>query len=335
MTKNEIINDTVFELRDTLTKEQLDRVRITLLVKMQDYEVREMTMLPAVVEHDNDWILKRFLIDGIAKGTRESSLKAYIGAASQLLKATGKNYRQITGQDITDYLALRQYRDGISINYKSTLCRYLFVFFGWAYRKHHIQEDIMRDVDRVKPRQKRVERLTDEEIEEIREVAITPKEKAILELMLSTGMRVGEMVLLNRDSIDLEHRRIIIYGQKSDKYRTGILSTRAARALREYLKTRNDDSQALFASSRKPYGRMQKAGFEGIAKTLALRAGITRLPATVHAYRKTFASILYKKTKDILMVSKLLGHANTTVTVKYYLVDDIEDMQYTYNIVVN
>ena len=87
----------------------------------------------------------------------------------------------------------------------------------------------------------------------------------------------------------------------------------------------------MFVSDRRPYGRMQNPALEKVAKRIARRAGITRLSATVHVYRKTFATMMYRKTKNILMVSKLVGHANTDT---YYLIDDLEDTQYTYNLVV-
>lgn len=333
MTKNEMINDIIFDLVDDLPRELLDRVKITLLVKMQDYEVKEMTMLPAVIEHDNEWLLKRFLIDGIAKGTKESTLKQYIDAVKRLLASTGKNYRQITGQDITDYLAIRQYRDNISASYKSTLCRYFFIFFLWAYRKKHIPEDIMRDVDRIKDVQKRVERLTDEEIEDIREVCETLQERALFELMMSTGARVGEIAALNISDVDLLNKRVTIYGEKSSKYRTGLLTTKAVKALRAYIASRSDDNPTLFIGTSKVSRRLGKHGISSMAKDIAVRAGVTRIKATPHVYRKTFASVLYRKTKNILFVSKLLGHASTAITVQYYLVDDLDDMQHMYNIV--
>lgn len=333
MTKTDLINDVVYEMAPELNREQLDRLKITMLVKMQDYDVVQITMLPSTEVYDNDWLLQRFLIDGIAAGTKESSLRQYIRAVNAFLRATGKNYSQITGQDITDYLAVRQYRDRISINYKSTLCRYLSSFWGWAYRKHHIPEDIMRDVDMVKPIQKRKERLTDEELEDMRDSCETPKERALIELMISTGMRVGEISALNISDLDLQHKRVQIYGIKTNTYRTGMLTTRAVKALRAYISSRPYCNDVLFISDRKPHGRVTESSIEHVVKGIADRAGIDRIKVTVHTLRKTFASVLYRKTQDVLLVSKLLGHATTAITVQYYLVDDIDDMQYRFNAV--
>ena len=333
MDKNMLINDVVYEMAPNLTREQLDRLKITLLVKMQDCEISEMQYLPAVSTHDNDWIINRFRIDSIAKGMAESTLGQYVIAVRNLFKEIGKHYREITGQDVTDYLAVKQYRDKISVNYKVTLRKYFSSFFGWAFRKHHIDSNIMDDVDSMRAVQKKKDCLSDDEVEAIRESDLTMKERAIFELMVSTGMRVGEISLLDVSDVDFAHRRISVFGEKTQQYRTALLTIKAARALRRYLDTRQQESDALFVSDRRPYGRMKNPAIEKVAKRIARRAGITRLSATVHVYRKTFVTSLYRKTKNILMVSKLAGHANTDTTVKYYLIDDLEDMQYTYNLV--
>lgn len=332
MTKTDMINEVVFEMSTDLTKEQQDRLKITMLVKLHDYELTEVTMLPAVEVHDNEWLLKRYVIDSLAADRRESTVKAYIGAVRELLRETGKHYSQLTSQDITDFLAIKQHRDKIGQNYKSTLYRYFSAFFGWAYDNEHIKCNVMAKVPRVRQTQKRKERLTDEEIEDIRDTCQTLKEKALVELLLCTGMRVGEVAALTLSDLDLQHKRVNIYGQKTDRYRTGMLTTKAVKALRKYIASRDYCTDALFIADRKPYGRLQNGSIEKMVKDIAIRAGITRIPVTVHIYRKTFASIMYKKTKDVLLVSKLLGHAKTDMTVQYYLVDDLEDMQYRYNV---
>lgn len=334
MTKTDIINEVVYEMSTELNREQLDRLKITFLVKMHDYEVSQMHVLPAVaMQHDNEWLLKRYVIDSLAADRKESTVRAYVGAVKELLGETGKHYSQITSQDITDFLAVKQHRDKIGQNYKATLYRYFSSFFKWAYCNEHIKEDVMNKVAKVKSIQKKKERLTEEEIEDIRDACRTLKEKALTELLLSTGMRVGEVAALNLSDLDLQHKRVTIYGEKTNQYRTGMLTTKAVKALREYAASRPCCTDALFVSDRKPYGRMQSSSIEKLVKELAGRAGITRIPVTVHVFRKTFASIMYRKTKDVLLVSKLLGHAKTDMTVQYYLIDDLEDMQYRYNAV--
>lgn len=330
MTKTDLINDIAFEMSDILTPEQIDKVKIVFLVKMQDYDISEAKQLPMVEEHDNEWLMKRYCIDSVAAGLSESTIKSYIGRIKEFFDYAGKNYKYVTAQDITDFLAIKAYRDHISQNYKSTIYRYLSTFFSWAYRKEHIIKNVADGVDKVKQVQAQKKRLTDEEIEDVRDVLDTPKEKVLFELMLCTGMRVGEIAHLNISDLDLTHRTVTIWGEKSDKYRTGMLTPKAVKALRNYI-VKRPGTDPVFLADRAPYNRMREYGIEKLAKEMAVRGGVTRLTATVHIYRKTFASVLYRKTGDVMLVSRLLGHSNPEITVKYYLVDDIEEMQNKYN----
>lgn len=330
MTKTDLINDIAFEMSNILTPEQIDKVKIIFLVKMQDLELTENKQLPMVEEHDNEWLMKRYWIDSVAAGLSESTIRGYIGRIKEFFGYVGKNYKYVTAQDITDFLAIKAYRDHISQNYKSTIYRYLSTFFSWAYRKEHIIKNVADGVDKVKQVQAQKKRLTDEEVEDIRDVLETPKEKALFELMLCTGMRVGEISNLNIADLDLTHKTVTIWGEKSDKYRTGMLTPKAVKALRNYIGNR-PGTDPVFLADRAPHNRMREYGIEKLAKEMAVRGGVTRLTATVHVYRKTFASVLYRKTGDVMLVSKLLGHSNPEITVKYYLVDDIEEMQSKYN----
>ena len=330
MTNTDLINDIAFEMNDILTPEQIDKVKIVFLVKMQDYDISATKQLPMVEEHDNEWLMKRYWIDSVAAGLSESTIRGYIGRIKEFFDYAGKNYKYVTAQDITDFLAIKAYRDHISQNYKSTIYRYLSTFFSWAYRKEHITKNVADGVDKVKQIQAQKKRLTDEEIEDIRDVLVTPKEKALFELMLCTGMRVGEIAHLNISDLDLIHKTVTIWGEKSNKYRTGMLTPKAVKALKNYIGNR-PGTDPVFLADRAPHNRMREYGIEKLAKEMAACGGVTRLTATVHIYRKTFASVLYRKTGDVMLVSRLLGHSNPEITVKYYLVDDIEEMQSKYN----
>jgi integrase/recombinase XerD len=330
MTKNDLINDVAYELRDSMTKEQIDRMKITLYVKLQDFELAEIKQLPMTIDHDNEWLMQRYCVDSVAAGLHTGTIRSYIGIIRKFFDHVGKNYKYVTAQDITDYLAIRSYRDRISHNYKSTIYRYLCTFFSWAFKKRHIQDNIVDGVDKVKQIKRKKERISDEEVEDIRDVLQTPKEKALFELMLSTGMRVGEISHLNISDVDLNHKRVTIWGEKTDTYRTGMLTPMAVKALRNYIGDR-PGTDPLFIADRAPYNRLGKTSIEKMAKEMAIRGGVKRLPATVHVYRKTFASVLYRKTGDVLLVSKLLGHAKPDTTVQYYLIDDIEELQHKYN----
>ena len=111
MTKNDLINEVAYELNDFLSKEQIDRMKITLYVKLQDFELAEIKQLPMTMEHDNEWLMQRYCVDGVAAGLHAGTIRSYIGIIKKFFEFVNKNYKYVTAQDITDYLAIRSYRD--------------------------------------------------------------------------------------------------------------------------------------------------------------------------------------------------------------------------------
>ncbi len=334
MNKNDIINDVVAGLTLIVSEEQLQIVKATFVCKMQGYEIHPICTLPSTEIINNDFIFKRFAVDQIAKGTKEPSVTTYLNILRLFFNYVRKDFREVTSQDITDYLAVKKVTRNArgrlpAQNYISTTCRVLFVFFQWSYRKHHIDEDIMRDVDRIKPKQKKKERLTPEETEACRDICKTAREKALFEFMLCTGARVGEIARLRIEEIDFQAKRLNIHGEKSDAAdRVGFLSIRARNAIQEYIGNRR--SGYVFRPRRNVIEddkQISNGSLERLAKDIGERAGVHCI-TTIHIYRKTFASETYRKTKDVKLVSILLGHSSTAVTEKYYLVDDMRDIEY-------
>lgn len=331
--KNDIIKEVVAEAITYMTAEQVNQLKVTLIVKFKGLEVAEMVTLPSVIVYDNDWILTRFRIDMIAKGLSPNTIEGYIGRIKSFLMETGLNYREVTGQHITDYLAIKQYKDHISQAYKSTIYRYMCAFWGWAYRKHHMDDDVSLDVDHIKQPQKKKDRLTDIEVDQCRAGCRNTRQRALFELMMSTGMRVAEISNANISDIDFHAGTIGVTG-KGDKYRTCFLNDRVMIELNKYIKTRRDKNDALFVypvTSSASGKRLPKSEIEDMSKWIGRKA---HLKTTVHAYRKTFASITYQRTGDVLFVSQLLGHASTDVTIKCYLIQDIEDMKHKHRLAV-
>ena len=334
MTKNDIINDVVSSLVFSLDKDKLELVKSTFIVKMQGYEIHEICTLPSTEVHDNEFIFKRFMIDMLAKGLKQSSIVNYMNLIKPFFDMVGKNYSEISSQDITDYIAIRKVKPGAngkmcSQTYIANINKVLFIFFEWAYRKHHIDVDIMRDVDRIRPKQKRKERLSLEEIEECRENVKNDREKALLELMLSTGVRVGEIANMKIEDIDFHKRKIHIPDGKTDYAERDVyLTVKARNALRKYIGNRlngfvfRPDKNIIDDAMPITTGSINKW-----AKDIGERAGC-HCATTVHVYRKTFASVEYQRTKDVKYVSILLGHSSTEVTGRYYLVDDLKQIEY-------
>lgn len=354
MTKNDIINDVVCSLTMVLNQEQLDYVKSTFIVKMQGYEIHELCTLPSCDVRDNEWILKRFTVDMLAKGLKQSTIKAYMDHIRPFFVYTNLNYRAVTSQDIIDYIAIRKvtpnkYGKMNGAAHISNISKSLFVFFQWAYRKHHIETDIMRDVDRIKQPLKKKERVSLEEIEACRYAislidvvpmnatpsyrkkshAMKLRKEALFELMLSTGMRVGEISNLKIEDIDFQKRKIHISEGKTEyAVRDVYLSFSARDALLRLIGERK--SGYVFRPVKSSIADDKKIGtgtIEKWAKEIG-EVGKCHCETTVHIFRKTHASETYRRTKNVKLVSILLGHSSTAVTEKYYLIDDLQDIQY-------
>ena len=283
---------------------------------------------------DNDFIFKRFAVDMLAKGLKKRTIMAYMDYVRPFFAYTGLNYRNVTAQTIIDYMAYRTVtpnRKGKmnSQNYLCSINKALFIFFNRAYRKHHIDTDIMIDVDRVKPKQKKKDRLSVEEIESCRESVKNPRECALFELMMSTGMRVGEIAALKIEHIDLKKKTIHILEGKTDRAERDVyLIVKAKNALVKYIGSRTEGYVFRPVKKIVPDDVAMKTGsIEAWAKVIGERAKC-HCKTVVHIFRKTFASEEYRRTKNVKYVSILLGHSSTAVTEKYYLVDDMKEIEY-------
>ena len=334
MTKMEMINEIISSLVMSFTAEQLELVKSTFIFKMQGYDIHEVCTLPSVEVKDNDFIFKRFAVDMLAKGLKKRTIMAYMDYVRPFFAYTGLNYRDVTAQKIIDYMAYRTVtpnRNGKmnSQNYLCSINKALFIFFNWAYRKHHIDTDIMIDVDRVKPKQKKKDRLSVEEIEACREAVKNPRERALFELMMSTGMRVGEIAALKIEHIDFRKKTVhILEGKTDNAERDVYLTVKAKNALVKYIGDRTEGY--VFRPKKNILADdvvMKPGSIEMWAKAIGERAKC-HCKTVVHIFRKTFASEEYRRTKNVKYVSILLGHSSTAVTEKYYLVDDMKEIEY-------
>lgn len=323
MTKNDLINEVVYDMGGFLDEVGKDRLKMVLTCKLHGWNLVESETHLSTEVRDNEWILQRYIIDLAAMGRSERTITQYAYIVKKFFNDTGLNYLDVTGQDVMDYLAIRQYRDKIAKSTAGTIQRYMSAYGAWAYRKHHVEQDISRDIDRLKTPQAQKKRLTDAEVAMCRIKVTDARERALLELMLSAGPRVGEIQRLKVENLDFTAGEIHIYGEKSDRWRTCFMTASCKVALQEYLGNRT--TGYVFRPKRGGCADVPlvKTTVEDIAKSIAAKGGC-KDRVTVHTYRKTFASREYNRTKDVLYVSKRLGHASTAITIKYYICDDIE-----------
>ena len=234
------------------------------------------------------------------------------------LAKVGKAVRHITTDDLRTYLNDYQQTSGASKVTIDNIRRILSSFFSWLEDENYIIKSPVRRIHKVKVGKTVKETYTDESLEIMRDNCESPRDLAIIDLLASTGMRVGELVRLNREDIDFQNRECIVTG-KGDKQRRVYFDARTKIHLQNYLSGRTDTEEALFVSLLAPYNRLQISGVEVRLRRLGERLKLSRVHP--HKFRRTLATMAIDKGMPIEQVQHLLGHQSLDTTLQYAMVN--------------
>ena len=228
-----------------------------------------------------------------------------------------KNIQQVTTEDLRKYLTDYQEKRNSSKVTIDNIRRIFSSFFSWLEDEDIIIKSPVRRIHKVKTPNNIKETYSDEELEKLRDNCTEIRDLALIDLLASTGMRVGELVRLNRDDIDFEERECVVLG-KGNKERIVYFDARSKLHLKNYLLSRSDDNSALFVSLKKPQKRMSIGGIENRIRQLGREIGITK--AHPHKFRRTLATNAIDKGMPIEQLQKLLGHERIDTTLHYAMV---------------
>jgi site-specific recombinase XerD len=268
-------------------------------------------------EMTNEGMLAAFLASKRVEGCSEKSLKYYRSTIQNMLNATSKTVKHITTDDLRQYLAGYQSKSRAGKVTLDNIRRILSSFFSWLEDENHILKSPVRRIHKVKAGQTVKETYSDEALELMRDNCASNRDLAIIDLLASTGMRVGEMVKLNRGDIDFEGRECIVIG-KGEKERPVYFDARAKIHLQNYLAYRVDTNPALFVSLLKPFNRLEISGVEIRLRELGKQLNIPKVHP--HKFRRTLATRAIDKGMPIEQVQQLLGHQKIDTTLQYAMV---------------
>ena len=257
--------------------------------------------------------LQEFLDVKALEGCSKATIENYKFNLNKFLLGVGKDPTEIATQDIRKYLADYKRERGVSNTTLDNMRRVFQSFFTWMHREGYIIKDPCAAVNKIRADKIIKNPYSDEEMELMREAANNLREKAIIEVLYSTGMRIGELEKLNKDDIDFVNGKAIVFG-KGAKEREVYFNVKAQLALKKYLENRNDTNEALFVGLQSPYNRLKVSTYEKILRELGGRCGVHCHP---HRFRRTCATILLNKGMPIQEVSKVLGHAKLETTLIY------------------
>ena len=261
--------------------------------------------------------LQEFLDVKALEGCSKATIENYKFNLNKFLLGVRKDPTEITTQDIRKYLADYKRERGVSNTTLDNMRRVFQSFFTWMHREGYVLKDPCAAVNKIRADKIIKNPYSDEEMELMREAAKNLREKAIIEVLYSTGMRIGELEKLNKDDIDFVNGKAIVFG-KGAKEREVYFNVKAQLALKKYLENRNDTNEALFVGLQSPYNRLKVSTYEKILRELGGRCGVHCHP---HRFRRTCATILLNKGMPIQEVSKVLGHAKLETTMIYCEID--------------
>lgn len=311
--KQQLISDIETKMQRVLDNYQLEELHRVLLSCVQGYDI---SLSELSSDGDVDYV-SMFLAAKKIEGRSDKSLKYYQSTIEMAVCKINKSVKHITTDDLRTYLASYQKDNNSSKVTIDNIRRILSSFFGWLEDEDYILKSPVRRIHKVKTGKIVKETYTDEQLETLRDGCITLRDLAIIDLLASTGMRVGEMVLLNINDINFEERECIVFG-KGDKERIVYFDARTKLHLQEYLKSRNDENPALFVSLAEPHERLAIGGVESRLRKLGQELGICKVHP--HKFRRTLATMAIDKGMPIEQLQQLLGHQRIDTTLHYAMV---------------
>jgi site-specific recombinase XerD len=266
----------------------------------------------------NGGLLEVFIAAKRIEGCSEKSLKYYDATIRNMLESVKKPVREINTDDLRGYLADYQKERGSSKVTIDNMRRIFSSFFGWLEDEDYILKSPVRRIHKIKTEKTIKETFSDEGLELLRDAAEEIHDLAMIDLLASTGMRVGELVQLNREDINFHERECVVFG-KGGSERVVYFDARTKIHLLNYLDGRNDDNPALFVSLAQPYERLLIGGVETRLREIGKRADIQKVHP--HKFRRTLATRAIDKGMPIEQVQRLLGHVKIDTTMHYAMVN--------------
>ena len=267
---------------------------------------------------DNSTLKDEFLSAKQVEGCSLRSINYYSSTLDNLIKTLEKPFNQVETEDLRIYLSEYQKRNDATKQTIDNIRRIFSSFFTWLEDEDYILKSPVRRIHKIKTTKQVKETYSDEALERLRDNCKTIRDLAIIDILSSTGMRVGELVKLNRIDVDFINRECVVLG-KGSKERVVYFDARTKLHLQNYLNSRKDENPALFVSLLEPHNRLEIAGVEIMLRKLGRSLKINKVHP--HKFRRTLATKAIDKGMPIEQVQKLLGYSKIDTTMEYAIVD--------------
>lgn len=313
--KEKVIKEIEQKMASILNNEQKEKLKEVLLYTFYNIEVTSIK--DELVEDTTDYA-KMFIAAKRIEGCSERTLNYYETTIKTMVDKLSKKVNSIETEDLRNYLSEYQAKNNCSKVTIDNVRRILSSFFAWLEDEDYIMKSPVRRIHKVKATQTVKETYTDEELEEMRDACIEIRDLVMVDFLASTGVRVGELVNLDRVDIDMQERSCVVLG-KGGKEREVYFDARTKIHLQNYLNSRTDNNPALFVSLLRPYDRLKISGVEIRLRELGKRINIKKIHP--HKFRRTMATKAIDKGMPIEQVQVLLGHRKIDTTLQYAMVN--------------
>ena len=317
--KELFIKEVTTKMADFLDDNQRIRLREILTEICLNYQIEiiEQTKRQETQKNNTD-ILDRFIASKEIEGCSTRTLNYYRDNINKMLDTVNLPINEITTEILRNYLSAYKSNSNAGMVTIDNIRRTLSSFFAWLENEDYIVKSPVRRIHKVKTTRRVKETLTDENLEKLRDTCSNVRDLAILELLISTGMRVGKLTRLNISDMNFQERSCIVLG-KGNSEREVYFSAKSKMYIKKYLETRTDNNEALFVSLIKPYNRLGISGIEILIRNLGKEANINKIHP--HKFRRTMATMAIDKGMPIEQVQKLLGHIKIDTTMEYAMVN--------------
>lgn len=313
--KEQVINSVIRSMETDLESKQLRKLKIILTMNFNNLHIEEECRELTIYDETSDIAAyKQYFVSMRLRGLSDGTIKLAMRTIDRFMRWIKKPYADISTNDIRIYMANREMKDHLATatldRESGCICR----FFKWLYEEEYIPRDPGRRVEKIKVEKRLKKAFTPIEIELMRNACMKPKEKAVIELLLSTGCRVTELTLLSMENYDQQRGSITVVG-KGNKERTVFVNARAKVAIDNYLKIKPHDTDYILCGLKGPGTKMSVCGIQKMIKGIAKRAGVVH--AHPHKFRRTSATLALKRGMSLNNVRRFLGHSDVNTTLQY------------------
>lgn len=318
--KMDVILNITKDMEDSLTDYQLNKLKESLIINFEklDFIMKTDDLKHQEELNENASMIESFISSKKIEGCSDRTIKYYKEIIDKFNDNFDKSIKKITTEEIRSYLSNYKEMSTCGSTTIDNIRRVLSSFFSWLEDEDYIIKSPIRRIHRIKTPTTVKEVLTDENLEKLRDECENIRDLSLIELLISTGMRVGELVNLNISNLNFEDRSCIVLG-KGNKEREVYFDAKTKLHLKEYISKRNDTNDALFVSLREPHQRLSISGIELIVRNLGVNTNINKVHP--HKFRRTLATMAIDKGMPVEQVQKLLGHVKIETTMHYAMVN--------------